>query len=356
MISNIGSSEDVDAPAWWQDRRELLRTAALAVGFGALAYLCGRILAPFLPALCWAFALAVIADPIYRRLAKRLRSPTLASLITVALIIAVIIVPSTLLARALFREAAAMVHQTGTDPSTIQANLERIPLMGRLLHWLDGRVNLPGAGAEVLRSAAASISKALSSLVTGSMWLLAQIGITIFVLFYFLRDREPIARALSRIVPISEGLSDVIFSRVVHIIRISLGGKAVTASIQGLLGGVIFVWAGLPAPVFWGFVMAVLSLFPVIGAFLVWGPAALVLLSQGDWLHGFVIIAWGILVINPVDNILGPILVGNTLRLHTLIMFFSIAGGLAAFGAAGIVIGPLVIAVAVSIFETLTQE
>lgn len=176
---------------------------------------------------------------------------------------------------------------------------------------------------------------------------------TIFVLFYFLREQESILGAISRIMPVPDRLRTMVFSRIVQTLRVSIGGKVVTASIQGLLGGLIFVWVGLPAPVFWGFVMGVLSLFPIIGAFLVWGPAALLFCSQGDWLHGLLMIGWGFLVIHPVDNLLGPILMGTTLRLHTLLMFFSIAGGLAAFGAAGIVIGPVVIAVAISLFPGL---
>jgi predicted PurR-regulated permease PerM len=334
-----------------RDAQELWRILAPVIGIGVLIYLGWRMLLPFLPALCWAFALAVIAAPVYSWLAQRVKSKSLASLLTVVLILAVLIVPSTLLGRALVQEGAALVRSIGTDPASIRASLEHTALVGRLLNWVDARVDVAGEAADLIRSTVSAMSAVLSPLVAGSMRFFAQIGVTIFVLFYFLRDSQPILAALRRIVPVSDQILDTVFARIVHTIRISLGGKFVTATIQGLLGGAIFAWVGLPAPVFWGVVMGVLSLFPVIGAFLVWGPAALLLLSQGNWPHALLMTGWGVVVIHPVDNLLGPILVGTTLRLHTLAMFFSILGGLAAFGAAGVVIGPLVIAVAASVFD-----
>jgi predicted PurR-regulated permease PerM len=97
--------------------------------------------------------------------------------------------------------------------------------------------------------------------------------------------------------------------------------------------------------------MAALSILPVVGAFVIWLPAALILALEGDWCHALLLVGWGVLIIHPVDNLLGPILVGSTLHLHTLLMFFSIIGGLAAFGPSGIVVGPVIVAVAVSLVE-----
>ena len=134
-------------------------------------------------------------------------------------------------------------------------------------------------------------------------------------------------------------------------IKVSLGGKLVVAAIQGTLGGLMFGWLGLPAPIFWGCLMAVLSVFPVIGAFVVWVPAAMTFALQGDWRHAAVLTAWGVLIIHPVDNLLGPVLVGSTLRMHTLLTFFSVIGGLAAFGVSGVVLGPVTVAVVVGLVE-----
>src|SRR5215471_4498317 len=97
--------------------------------------------------------------------------------------------------------------------------------------------------------------------------------------------------------------------------------------------------------------MGALSILPVVGAFIIWLPAALILALKGDWRHALVLVGWGVIIIHPVDNLLGPILVGSTLHLHTLLMFFSVVGGIVAFGASGIVLGPVIIAVAVALVE-----
>ena len=119
-----------------------------------------------------------------------------------------------------------------------------------------------------------------------------------------------------------------------------------------MLGGLMFFWLGLPAPVFWGAVMAFFSIFPILGSFVVWLPVALTFAVQGQWLRALLLTGWGVIIINPVDNLLVPVLVGRTLRLHTLLIFFAIIGGLAAFGASGVVLGPLIVAVAVALFES----
>jgi predicted PurR-regulated permease PerM len=103
-------------------------------------------------------------------------------------------------------------------------------------------------------------------------------------------------------------------------------------------------------------VMAVLSVFPVIGAFVVWVPAATIFALEGDWRHAAILTAWGVLIIHPVDNLLGPVLVGSTLRMHTLLTFFSVLGGLAAFGASGIVLGPVTVAVISGLVELFDRS
>jgi predicted PurR-regulated permease PerM len=335
----------------WPEKQDRYQAAAFAIGIGILLYLCWRIVAPFIPAIAWAFALAVIGDPIQSQLVRQLKSRGLASVLTLLLIIAVIIVPSFLLVRSLFQEAAELVRIANTNQSSMRENIERVAVLGPVLRWVDQQLDLP----DLLRTVAASVSASLSSVVAGSIRLFAQVGVAVFVLFYFLRDSQTIIDTLNRILPLPDRLKEDLFSRIVHTLRLSLGGKIVTATIQGLLGGVGFLWVGLPAPVFWGFVMAMLSLVPAVGSPLIWLPAALLLFSEGDWGHGLFMVIWGLVIIHPVDNVLGPVLVGTTLRLHTLLMFFSIVGGLAAFGAAGVVIGPVVTALAVSLFDVFTS-
>ena len=122
-------------------------------------------------------------------------------------------------------------------------------------------------------------------------------------------------------------------------------GTLTVSAVQGCLGGLMFWWLGVPAPILWGVVMAVLSLFPMAGSFLVWFPTATWFALQGDWTRATILVAWGATVIGLVDNLLYPLLVGREMRLHTLLVFFAIVGGVLAIGASGLILGPVLLAV-----------
>jgi predicted PurR-regulated permease PerM len=349
--------DDIEAeegtPTVLRVSRTSLRALLLGVGVLLVFYLCWRIVVPFLPALCWAFALALIGDPIYAWLVRRQLPRNLAALAVIILTAMVLIGPAMALAGALAREASEVLSRvTGeAGAKNIREAIEGSSLLGPIFRWLDSRYDLLMETMQLARSAAGWVSSTVSSVLTGSIWFLSQVATTMFVLFYFLRDGETILKKLRSVVPLSTRETDLLFIRIAQMIKVSLGGKLVVAGIQGTLGGLMFGWLGLPAPIFWGCVMAALSVFPVIGAFVVWVPAAMIFALQGDWRHATILTAWGVLIIHPVDNLLGPVLVGSTLRMHTLLTFFSVIGGLAAFGVSGVVLGPVTVAVVAGLME-----
>ena len=134
-------------------------------------------------------------------------------------------------------------------------------------------------------------------------------------------------------------------------IEATLYGTVVVAAVQGVLGGLIFWWLELPMPVFWGFVMGLLAVVPMLGAFVIWVPAAVYLALSGDWGKAFILTAWGTVVVGLIDNLLYPILVKEQLRLHTVPAFISIVGGLILFGASGLLLGPLIVTVTMFFLE-----
>src|SRR5689334_4045282 len=338
--------------------RTSLRALLLGVGVLLLLYLCWRMVLPFLPALCWAFALALIGAPIYTWLLRRRLPRNLAALIVIILTAIVVIGPALALVGALAKEASDIVNRLASEAGAknLQEAIERNSRLGPIFHWLDSRFDLLTEAMQLARSAAGWASSTISSVFTGSIWFLSQAATTMFVLFYFLRDGETILDKLRSVVPLSVEERDLLFTRIAQMIRVSLGGKLVVAAIQGTLGGLMFAWLGLPAPIFWGVVMAILSVFPVIGAFIVWVPAAITYALQGDWRHALMLTGWGVLIINPVDNLLGPVLVGTTLRMHTLLTFFSVIGGLAAFGVSGVVLGPVTVAIVAGLVDLFDRS
>jgi len=175
--------------------------------------------------------------------------------------------------------------------------------------------------------------------------------ITLFLLFYFLRDKGRILRTLANLVPLAPQEAEHVRKDVRDAISALVFGTLSVALVQGTLGGLMFWWLGLPAPILWGSIMAVLAILPLFGAALIWVPAALFLAIDGQWDKALLLTAWGTIVVGLIDNLLYPLLVKNKLRIHTVPVFIAVLGGLFAFGATGVVLGPLILAVALALID-----
>jgi len=175
--------------------------------------------------------------------------------------------------------------------------------------------------------------------------------VTLYLLFYFLRDREVALNWLREMSPLSSSEMDRLFDRVADTIRATFYGTVVVAVVQGTLGGLMFWWLGLPMPVFWGVVMGLLAIVPLRGAIVVWVPAAAYLALSGDWGRALILTVWGTIVVGGIDNLLYPILVKDQLSLHTVPAFISIVGGLVLFGASGLLLGPIILTLTIFFLE-----
>jgi predicted PurR-regulated permease PerM len=175
--------------------------------------------------------------------------------------------------------------------------------------------------------------------------------LTFYLLFFFLRDRRVALQLLRSLSPLSEAEMNRLFGRVGDTIYAIIYGTLAVSAVQGLLGGLMFWWLGLPAPLLWGVVMALLAVVPVLGAFVVWIPAAIFLAMEGSWEKALILAVWGAAVVGTIDNVLRPILVGQRLKLHTVLAFISVVGGLILFGPAGLILGPVALTVTMALLE-----
>jgi len=192
--------------------------------------------------------------------------------------------------------------------------------------------------------------------VRGSLLQAAEALITFYLLFYFLRDGAAAVTLIKAWLPLAPHDADHLLRRVVDTFHATVYGTLAVATVQGTLGGLMFWALGLPAPLLWGLVMGLLSIVPVLGAFVVWIPAALLLLLDGSWLPALILTAWGGIVVGGIDNVLRPTFVGNRLRLHTIPAFISIIGGLILFGAPGFILGPMAATMTVLLVEFWTRR
>jgi predicted PurR-regulated permease PerM len=228
-----------------------------------------------------------------------------------------------------------------------QAALEGNPRLAPVLSWIAANVDLRSAVTQL----PTALTSGVSSVVTGSAYLVVQLLITLFVLFYLFRDWRPALRTIRSLVPLSEPETDEVFSRINDTIHATIYGTLAVAAVQGILGGLMFWVLGLPASLLWGTLMTLLAIVPVLGAFVVWAPAAVFLGFEGSWGKMLILIAWGMGVVSLIDNLLYPILVGQRLRLHTLPVFIAIVGGMALFGSSGVILGPVILAITVALVE-----
>jgi predicted PurR-regulated permease PerM len=334
--------------------RERLKAVVLFALTAAAVILCGLLAWPFLPALTWALALGVIAYPLHYWLVRRTGWENLSAGLTVAVVAAALIVPGYFLTRQLALETTAFARQAQekVESGELEQSLQRVPWLGGSLDWLREHVDLQ----REVRNLSERIVGSLQPLLSGSIAAALQFLTMLLVLFFVFRDRRTILGGMRALLPMSRAESDRLFKRVADAVHATIYSEFVVSLVQGVSGGLLFWALGLPAPVFWGLIMTVLGILPYLGAFLVWVPAAAVLALAGRYWEAAVLVAWGLLMAGPVNNVLYAWLAGRRLRLHPLPTFFAFVGGLAVFGLSGMVIGPVILAVTLALLEVWRQR
>lgn len=328
--------------------------AALLIGL----YLCWRIILPFIDVLLWAGVLVVVFQPVHRRLLARIRHPGWTATLSTLLVIVTILAPVTLITLAVVGELRDFAGRLETNP--INLFDFNAPVLGPWLRWIDQYVDIERfQDPEFLRSRlegwTGTLANSTIGVVGGAVSVIVQTFLVVFTMFYLFRDGEAIRRAAYDLVPLQRSQTRDVVARTREVIGATVYGVIVIALIQGLLGATIFWVLGLPSPLLWGVVMFFLSMIPMAGAFLVWAPAALFLALTGAWARAIVLVAWGVLVVGSIDNVLSPMLVGKRTRLHELLVFFSVLGGLQVFGVLGVVLGPVVAAITLALIDMVRE-
>src|SRR5687768_5249718 len=332
------------------------RSLGLLVIFAIAAYLCWIVIRPFVGVLMWAIVLVVVFYPAHRRLVAWTGNAGTAAALSTLLVILTILLPVIGVTFAVARELRGAVEH-------VQGGLGQIldiPAIQPLVRWLGQYVDLQSLRsseyiADHLQGWSAAIAGPTLMFVGGVLNALVQTLLVVFTMFYFFRDAEPLRDALYDIVPLEYEQSNDILLRTRDVIGATIYGVLAISAIQGILGFFIFFLLGLPSPLLWGVVMFLMSMIPMAGAFVVWVPAALYLLLTGSYVKAIVLAVWGVLVIGSIDNFLSPRLVGGRARLHELLIFFSVLGGLQVFGVLGLVIGPVLAAITLALIEVVRQ-
>ena len=316
-----------------------VRALVLIVVTGAAVYLCYRLAEPFFPALAGSLALAVLFAPLHRWIESKLGRPNLSATISILVIAIAVVVPATFVADRLVGEAARVAEamKTTVESGEWRRGFEARPRIAPVGRWIDQYLNLPG----MLQTVASWLTDIASTFVRGSILQLIGVVLTFYMLFYFLRDRGAALDSFRSHSPLAEADMNRLFSEIVDTVRATVYGTLAVAAVQGVLGGLMFWWLGLPGPLLWGIVMGLLAVVPVLGAFVIWIPAAIFLALEGSEGKALLLAIWGTVVVGGIDNLLYPMLVGSRLKMHSIVALISIVGGLIVLGPSGLILGPV---------------
>jgi predicted PurR-regulated permease PerM len=236
----------------------------------------------------------------------------------------------------------------GVMPAWVTELFERFGLtnLGALQERLFAGV---ATGGQVVAAQAVSVGQSTVELIVG-------VAVMLYLLFFLLRDGEDLLRRIRQAVPLQADLQRALLGKLAVVVRATVKGDVVVALLQGGLGGLMFWLLGIRAALLWGAVMAVLALLPMIGAGLVWVPVAIYLLATGAIWQGVVLMLYGALVISLIDNLLRPILIGKDTRIPDYVVLISTLGGLATLGVHGLVIGPLIAAMFITVWDIFSAS
>ena len=345
----------------------------LATGFFfalllVILYSAFLILSPFLKALTWAAILAVLFYPAYDWLLKIFKGKaTLASLTIIVLIALVIVLPGIQVVGFLSEEVVELVKAIGSliNGEGVET-WKRHPLIQWLLGWwsmlavelakfkfdVDLR-KLVIQGAQV---SSGVVLAQLTGVAQNVFLFVANVFLVLLTLFFFLRDGAAFCYRLRRLLPLGPEHQERLFTNIVNAVTAVVHGCLVVAMIQGFLAGLAFWVLGVPYALVWGVVTAFFALLPVGGSTIVTIPATIYLFLQGDILRGVLLAIWALGVVGGVDNVLKPIFIGTRLKLPMLFLFFGILGGLAVFGALGLILGPVLFALLAALLDLYREE
>ncbi len=336
--------------------------AIVALSMALLILLGGlRILLPFFEPICWAIILALFFHPIYARLLRLLKgSSALAAFIMCILIITFIIIPVFVLITSLTSEVlrvyASSISHIQSGNFTLVPDEKSYPLMHKIGVQVLKAFKLYGPDLkntlmDLARNMGEYFLKQGTVVFKNLAAIIFKAALMVVILFYLFTDGEEMLYSFKRLLPLSKTTVDSFMKLTSDVLSATLYGNLLTGAIQAGLGVFIFWLLDFSAPLLWGIILGLGTFIPMIGTAIVWAPASLYLFFTGEYLKGAILLAFSLMVISQIDYFLRPYLISGKTELHNLFLFLGILGGINVFGLLGLILGPMIIALCVSILE-----
>ena len=331
-------------------RTDELQHASFLLILAVVSMMMAVIVWPFATALLWAALAAIMFQPLYRWMLRKLRGRrNPAAIASLLVIFFAVLVPALWLATMVVQEALVLVSALQEQPVDLAATFDTIygmlPQAAQEAVDRSGWADVSTAQAklqELLAQSAGMIASQAVSIGSGALGFVLSFGVGLYVMFFLLRDGERIGRTLLNTVPVERSVSERLAERFLGIVRATIKGSGVVGLVQGAMGAITFFLVGLESALLFGVLMTIFALVPVIGAGAVYVPVGLWLLVTGAVWQGVFVLAFGFIVISSADNVLRPILVGRDTGIPDWIILVTTLGGISFLGFSGIVLGPLV--------------
>ncbi|MES2755748.1 MAG: AI-2E family transporter [Pseudomonadota bacterium] len=341
-----------------QSKTFLLLLALVTVAFGWILY-------PYFGAIFWGAVLAIMFTPFHRHIARRLgnKRPVAAALTTLGICLILVILPMILIAISLAQEGTAVYQKVASREIDVAVYLQKIfAALPSWVHEIMARFGMDNIASlqTKLSDAAVQGSKffATNVLAIGmnAFDFVVSFFVMLYLLFFLLKDGGPLAARIQRALPLSAEHKKLLFEKFTTVIRATVKGNFLVAGAQGAMGGLAFWFLGVQGALLWAVVMAFFSLLPAVGAAIIWAPVAVYFLVTGPVWKGVALIAFGVLVIGMIDNVLRPLLVGKDIKMPDYLVLISTIGGMAIFGLNGFVIGPVVAALFIALWDIFSAQ
>lgn len=319
------------------------------------------LLMPFLGAIFWAVALAIVFAPVQNFFSRRIKWKNTATLCTLFCCTMIVVLPFLFIISSVIAECVKIYASLSSGTINPAYYFDEIQKAYPFIQDIFNQLNLdPAQVKEKISSFALRVSGFVAQqtvhLGQGTLSFIMQVAIMLYVAFYIMRDSKMLVTKLHKALPLGYKREQLFFAKFTEVTRATIKGSLIVAIVQGTLGGLVFYFLGVSSALLWGVVMTLFSLIPMVGASIVWLPVCIYFFAVGAVLKGFILLFFGAVVIGLMDNILRPVLVGRDTKLPDYLILLSTLGGFVIYGMNGFVVGPLIATLFIASWEIFSLE
>lgn len=335
------------------------RSFLLFLAFVSLLFF--SILMPFLGAIFWAVALAIVFAPLQNYFVKHIKWKNFATLCTLVCCALIVVLPFLFIISSVIAECMKMYAALSSGSTNLTQYIEEIQKAYPFIQDILKELNFePGLITQKISEYALKISGYIATQTVhigqGTISFIVQVCIMLYIAFYMMRDSNSLIIKLHKALPLGHKREQLLFAKFSEVTRATIKGSLVVAIVQGTIGGLVFYFLGVSSALLWGVVMTLFSLIPIVGASIVWLPVCVYFFAVGETMNAIILLFFGAVVIGLMDNILRPVLVGRDTKLPDYVILLSTLGGFSIFGMNGFVVGPLAATLFLASWEIFTLE